>query len=147
MLSYPTLWEGSLFDQLQRLQREMDELFGPWPGPANIRNAGRGSFPPVNVGVSENQVDVYVFAPGMKKEDFDVSLQRNVLTVSGSREEKRPEGVNHYLAERFHGRFRRVIGLPEDVDPEKVDATYRDGVLRVTVQKHAASRPRRITIS
>lgn len=76
-----------------------------------------------------------------------MSIQQNLLTISGSRRIDAEEKAEYYRRERFDGDFRRVITLPEDVDPERVDAKYRDGVLQITVQRREAARPRQITVS
>jgi HSP20 family protein len=82
----------------------------------------------------------------MDPKALDLSIQRNLLTISGERKVPEREGVQYYREERFDGEFRRVVTLPEDVDPEKVVATYTDGVLHVSVQRREATRPRQIEI-
>jgi HSP20 family protein len=82
----------------------------------------------------------------MNPKALDLSIQRNLLTISGERKVPEREGVQYYREERFDGPFRRVVTLPEDVDPEKVEATYTDGVLHVSVQRREATRPRQIEI-
>jgi HSP20 family protein len=57
------------------------------------------------------------------------------------------EKAEYYRRERFDGDFRRVVALPEDVDPERVEAKYRNGVLHITVRRHESARPRQITVS
>jgi HSP20 family protein len=141
-----TNFEGSLFDDLWRMQREMDEAFTRWPWPAGIRSVARGTYPPLNVGVTPEKADVYLFVAGMNPKALDLSIQRNLLTISGERKVPEREGVQYYRDERFDGPFRRVVTLPEDVDPEKVEATYTDGVLHVSVQRREATRPRQIEI-
>lgn len=137
-------FDTRVFDELRRLESEMDQLFGR--GPAGIRAVNRGTFPPVNVGSTPERVDVYLFAPGIDPKTLDVSIQRNLLTVSGNRKAAVVEGADYYRRERFDGNFRRVLTLPEDVDPARVDASYRDGVLQITVQRREAARPRQIQI-
>lgn len=135
--------ESSLFDQFRRMEEEMDEIFGRLPG---IRSVARGSFPPVNVGVTPEKVDVYLFSPGLEADSLDVSIQQNVLTVSGQRKPAAAENAKFYRRERFAGEFRRVITLPDDIDPEQVTAQYTDGVLHVAVQRRESSKPRQIQI-
>ena len=101
---------------------------------------------PLNVGVTPEKADVYLFVAGMDPKALDLSIQRNLLTISGERKVPEREGVQYYRDERFDGEFRRVVTLPEDVDPEKVVATYTDGVLHVSVQRREATRPRQIEI-
>lgn len=135
--------ESSLFDQFRRMEEEMDEMLGRLPG---IRSAARGSFPPVNVGVTPDKVNVYLFSPGLDVDSLDVSIQQNVLTVAGQRKATAAEGAKFYRRERFAGEFRRVITLPDDIDPDQVTAQYTDGVLQVSVQRRESSKPRKIQI-
>jgi HSP20 family protein len=135
-----------LFDQLQQLQREMDDAFGVWAGPANIRAVAQGAWPAINVGTTAKQVDVYLFAAGLDPDKLDISIQNNTLSISGERKIEVPEAENYYLQERFNGEFRRVLTLPTDVDPNKVDANYKNGVLHITVQRSEASQPKQIKV-
>lgn len=146
MWGYLTGFENDLFDQFERTHRQMDRLFGDWGGARGIRSVAAGTFPAINVGASPQQVDVYVFAAGMDPKSLDISLQKNLLTVSGERRIESPEDVEFYRQERFNGSFRRVITLPEDVDADKVNAGYRDGVLQISVQRQEAVRPRQIEV-
>jgi HSP20 family protein len=139
--------QGSLFDQLNRLQRELDESFGLWPQAAELRASGWGSWPPINIGATPERVDVYLFAPGLDPNELDINIQRNLLTIAGQRRIERAEDQRWYRTERHSGEFRRAVTLPEDVDPDRVDASYRDGVLHVSVQRHESNQPRRITVS
>jgi HSP20 family protein len=146
MLGYLTGFDGSVFDQFERMRREMNALLGDDAGTSGIRSVVAGSYPPINVGVSTEQVDVYAFAAGLDPKSLDISLQQNLLTLSGERKLDAPEDAQFYRQERFHGSFRRVITLPEDVDPDRVNASYRDGILHVSVQRREAVRPRQIEI-
>ena len=147
---FGSLWgsfDTSLFDEFRRLEGEMDQLFGRGSLPAGIRATRRGTFPPVNVGATPERVDVYLFAAGLDPKSLDISIQQNLLAVSGDRKVPVDEADDYYRQERFDGEFRRVITLPDDVDPERVDAKYRDGVLQITVQRREAARPRQITVN
>jgi HSP20 family protein len=135
-----------LFGDLDRLQREMDTLFDLTP---SIRGYGRGGYPALNVGATPEAVEIYAFAPGLDPAAIEVHLERGVLTISGERKPVRPEADSRstlHLNERFDGRFRRVISLPDDADSGAVVADYRDGVLHVSVKRREASRPRRIEV-
>jgi HSP20 family protein len=146
MFGIPSSLPSSLFDELWRVQQEVDELFGHWTSPGGIRSLPRGSFPAVNVGHTPERVDVYVFAPGIDPKALDISLQQNLLTVSGQRQIALEEQASYYRQERFSGEFRRVISLPEDVDPERVSAKYRDGIVQISVERRESARPRQIEI-
>jgi HSP20 family protein len=140
-------FDTDLFDQFRRLESEMGQLFGHSPWPVGIRAVQRGTFPPINVGATPERVDVYLFAAGLDPTNLDVSIQHNLLSVSGSRKIEASENAEYYRRERSDGDFRRVITLPDDVDPERVQAKYRDGVLQITIQRREAARPRQITVS
>lgn len=137
---------SSIFDELWRVQQEVDELFGSWTSPSGIRSLPRGSFPAINVGQTPERVEVYLFVPGIDPKSLDISIQQNLLTVSGKREINVQEGVEYYRQERFGGEFRRVISLPEDVDPDRVQAKYSDGIVQISVERRESSRPRQIQI-
>jgi HSP20 family protein len=145
---FETLFSGDrrLFDEFRRMEQQMDETFGRWPWPAGIRSAARGAYPPINVGATADGVDIYLFAAGLDPKAVDISVQQNLLTVSGSRQIPAKEGVDYYRQERYSGEFRRVITLPDDVDPDRVEASYRDGVLQITVKRREAAKPRRIEV-
>ncbi|MFC6672150.1 Hsp20/alpha crystallin family protein [Marinobacterium aestuariivivens] len=140
------VFDRDLFGQMERMRREMEQLFGDWRGASGIRSVAAGSFPAINIGGSPEQVDVYVFAPGIDPKQLDVSLQQNLLTLTGERPLSYPESVQFYRRERFDGKFRRVLSLPEDVDPDKVTAHYRDGVLHIQVKRAETVKPRRIEV-
>ena len=139
-------FDSSLIDNYRRLESEMDQLLGRSSYPAGIRAVPRGTFPPINIGATAERVDVYLFAAGLDPKSIDVSIQQNLLSISGNREATVKPDAEYYRRERYDGEFRRVIALPDDVDPEKVDAKYRDGVLQITVQRRQPARPRQVEI-
>jgi HSP20 family protein len=136
----------SLYDELRRMEQEMDTLFGRWSAPAGIRWVSRGTFPAANVGATSDTVEVYLFAPGVDPKSIELTMQQNLLLVSGKREVPENEKATYYRQERFSGEFRRAITLPDDVDPDRVDANYRDGVLQVTMKRQESARPRKIEV-
>jgi len=144
---YRTLFPRDLFAELDRLQRDLSGVLEPSP---SIRGLGRGGYPALNVGTTPTSVELYAFAPGLDPASIDVQLDRGVLTVSGERPATLPGSADAkqtlHLNERFAGRFRRVVSLPDDIDPGAVTAAYRDGVLRVSVQRRASAQPRRIDV-
>jgi HSP20 family protein len=148
---YPSLtrFPGGLFADFDALQRQVEQLLGPLPWPSSIRATGRGAFPALNVGVTGDSVEIYAFAPGLDPAKLEVSVDKGLLTITGERASELPqasEKVNIYASERFSGAFRRVISLPEDVDSARVDAKYRDGILRIAIPKLERSKPRRVEV-
>ena len=146
MIGGPGSNETGFFDELRRIEEQMNEAFGRWPWRSGIRSVARGTYPPINVGATAERVDVYLFAAGLDPKALDISIQQNLLTLSGERRAPVEKEVNYYRKERFDGPFRRVITLPEDVDPERVTAQYRDGVLHIQVPRREVARPRQITV-
>jgi HSP20 family protein len=133
--------------ELQRLDEELDDLLTgavPWAG--GIRSLPPGTFPAVNIASSEEAVTVYLFAPGIDAKALEISLQHNLLSVSGKREGARQPKATYYRNERYEGEFRRVIALPDDIDPGKVEASYRDGIVEIRVMRFESSKPRQIRI-
>jgi len=117
---------------------------------SNIRALSRGSFPAVNVGSSPDTVEVIAFAPGVDPKSLQVTVDKGLLVIAGERSSeapKRSEGDTVYAQERFTGAFKRVIALPDDADPAKVDARLREGVLHVSIAKRESSKPRQITVN
>lgn len=139
-------FDSSLFDEVRRMQRQMDQLFGTAPWSSGIRAVERGTYPPINIASSGDRVDVYLFAAGVDPASLDLTIEQNLLTVAGERNLITEEGANYYRRERFDGAFRRVVTLPDDVDPDKVEARYRDGVLHIAILRRAAAKPRQIEV-
>jgi len=132
--------------ELDRLQRDVQQAFDVSP---SIRGLGRGGYPALNVGGTAQAVEIYAFTPGLDPASIEVNLDRGVLTISGERKASLPAPdakTTVHIHERFDGRFRRVLTLPDDVDPNSVSANYRDGVLHVSVKRKEAAQPRRITV-
>lgn len=142
-------YASPIFNQVRRLEQELDELFGvgtTLTGTRDIRSLPAGTFPAVNVGSTPEAVSVYLFAPGIDPSKLDLSMQQNLLTVSGERPAVEEQDAKYYRRERFTGEFRRAISLPEDVDPDRVEARYSNGVLKVTLGRRAEAGPHRIPV-
>lgn len=143
---YRSLFSRDLFAEMDRLQRELQQSFDIVS--PSIRGFARG-FPALNVGSTPKSVEIYAFAPGVDPSRIEVHLDRGVLTIEGERAASLPaeDGKSTvHLNERFDGRFRRVLSLPDDIDPAGIQAAYRDGVLHVSVPKREEAQPRRIEV-
>src|SRR5688572_4094517 len=128
---------ADLFAELNRLHQAMDQVFGT-AGNDGIRSAAAAGFPVLNVGATPETIEVQALAPGLDPASLELSVDRGLLVIAGERKSELPadrERTSVHAQERFTGRFRRVLSLPEDADPGKVDASYRDGILRVTVAR------------
>ena len=137
------------FRDLRALQDEVNRLFSS----SLTRDFGdeglsRGAWAP-SVDIYENKDNVVLEAelPGMNREDFELTVENNVLTLRGERRfEKRDEGDNYHRVERSYGQFTRSFSLPQTVSAENAAAEYQNGVLRVTLQKREEVKARRIQI-
>lgn len=139
---------ADVFGELNRLQSVLDQVFRPLER-SSIRALAGSGFPVINVGATPDAIEIMALAPGLDPGTLQVTADRGLLIVAGERKGALPErrdGVSVYAQERFSGSFRRVVSLPEDADPGRIDARYRDGILRITVAKHESSKPRRIDV-
>lgn len=140
---YRTLFPRDLFAELDRLQRGVAHGLDWSP---SIRGITRG-FPAMNVGSTPRSIEVYAFVPGVDPATLEVQIEKGVLTIAGERKaEEVPEKSAVHIDERFAGRFRRVVTLPDDIDANAVSARCRDGVLHISVTRKEAAQARRITV-
>ena len=143
---FGSLYPRDVLAELDRLQREVQQSFDISP---SIRGLGRGGFPALNVGGTPQSVEIYAFTPGLDPKSLEVNLDRGVLTIAGERTSDLPKAeskANVHINERFHGRFRRVLTLPDDVDPNGVTAQYHDGILHISIKRREEAQPRRISV-
>ena len=138
------------FRDLRTLQEEVNRLFS-----TNLTRAfddegiSRGAWAPsVDIYENKDQIVLEAELPGMKQEDFDLSIENNVLTLRGERRfEKTDETDNYHRVERSYGAFTRSFTLPQTVSAEGATAEYNNGVLRVTLPKREETKARRIQVS
>jgi HSP20 family protein len=134
------------FRDLRGLQSEVNRLFSTaFPGDEGI---ARGSWNP-NVDIFENADQIVLEAelPGLKREDFDLTVENNVITLSGQRHfERTDSGDNYHRVERSYGSFSRSFTLPQSVAAEEARAEYDAGVLRVVLPKREAVKARKIEV-
>lgn len=137
--------------ELASFKDEMDNLFNRFfetDFPISRRLFGEGEWVP-RVDVSEGKGEIMVMAeiPGCEAGDLDVQLEGRTLMISGEKkQEKEEKEENYHRVERSYGRFSRMVELPGEVDPKKVDATYKKGVLKLVLKKMRESETRKIEI-
>jgi len=134
---------------LNRLREEINRVFEEPFGALSQATGFFGGWSP-SLDVYEDKDNVFVKAelPGMKKEDIDVSLTGDTLTISGQRKEaQETKDAENYRSERFFGRFQRSITLPHAVDPNKIQASYKDGILTVTCAKSEEAKRKQIDVN
>ena len=138
----------SQLDPLSNLRAEINRLFDtPFTGLPEGEVFNTWS-PALDLFEDKDHLVAQLEAPGLKKEDIDVSLHDGVLTIAGERRQEKPvEQKQGHRTERYYGRFQRSIALPKAVDSSNVKATYNDGVLTVTLPKTEEAKPRQITIA
>lgn len=106
-----------------------------------------GFTPALNVSETEKELIVKAEVPGMDRKDINISLSRNLLTVKGQKkQEKEDENENYHIVERCYGRFSRTIRLPFEVEADNVNATCKDGVLKITLPKLETAKTRKIDV-
>jgi HSP20 family protein len=132
--------------RLNWLEREMDALFGGVLPEAAGGQAGPAGFPAINAWEDSENYYVEAELPGMAAPDLELSVVDQELTLKGERKSQDPQGVTWHRRERAFGKFARVFELPTPVDSEKVTAEFTSGVLRVTLPKVGAAKPRRIEV-
>lgn len=136
--------QPSVFEDFRR---EVDSLMNQFFEGEGLSN-GTGWFSPLaNVAETDGEYEVTVDLPGMKPDDFNIELRHGDLWITGERkQESEKKEKNWHRVERHYGEFRRVIRVGDDVDPDKVNAEYSDGVLRITIPKSETSKPKRIPV-
>ena len=139
----------SPFRHLSLLRDEIDRLFD---SPLNALTTNSQQFlngwlPAIDLFEDRDHLVLKAELPGMKKEDIEISLHGDVLTLSGERKEDETfDKADTYRAERFLGRFQRTLTLPVTVDAKRVDASYRDGILTITLAKAEEAKPKQIEV-
>ncbi len=138
------------FRELRSLQDEMNRLFMT-SLPRNLSQeemASGGWSPNVDIFESENEIVLEAELPGMKREDFELSIENNVITLKGERHfEKKEEGDNYHRVERSYGSFTRSFSLPRTVSAESTSADFKNGILRVSLPKKEEAKARKIEVT
>lgn len=126
-----------------RLNRVFDEAYGHSTG-----NLDYGQWmPAVDLKEKENQFVLLADMPGMAKEDMDIHVENNVLTIQGERRfEQEAEKQSYHRVERAYGKFVRSFALPTRVQADAISASYKDGILEVMIPKAEESKPKKIAI-
>jgi HSP20 family protein len=137
-------WES--FREMDQLRREMDRLWERASGPERYRRRA-GVFPLLNLSEDKDHVYVRAELAGVKPEDIDITLEDNKLVLRGERKIPAEEKVvGYHRREREAGSFRRVVRLPERLDPAKVEAIFKEGILTITLAKPEEVKPKQITV-
>jgi HSP20 family protein len=132
---------------LARLHDEMDDLFRGFFQDWELPVWGRGRWPTLDIAETENELVVKAEVPGCKAEGIDISVSGNTLTISGEKkEEEETKKKGYYHVERSYGSFRRDVTLESEVDPAKIEAECKDGVLTITLPRSEQAKPTKIKV-
>ena len=140
----PALSE-EMFDMRRQINRMFDNLFrGEAPDPADL---GSDWNPSVDIAERESEYVVRVELPGVNKDDVRITLEDSHLTIRGEKkQEKESKEANYHRMERSYGSFQRSFALPASVKADKIEASYRDGILTVTLPKADEARRKQIEV-
>lgn len=146
MYGVPTWRVRSPFQELNRMQRQMDRLFDAFSGQRE-GGVSAGVFPPINLSANQEHYIVRAELPGIATDKLDIQATGNSLSISGERKiAEEGNGVRYHRREREGGTFSRVITLPGDINAEIVDAELANGILTIKVAKAEAAKPKQITV-
>ena len=131
---------GSPFRDTRLLQEELNRL-------AQSAAAPRASFPAINVYAHQDGIVITAELPGVKQDALEITVHRDTVTLRGERQDQPEDARAYHRRERGRGSFVRTFGLPFQVDPDKVDAKLRDGVLTLALHRPEHDKPKRISVS
>ena len=145
-MTYITRFEP--FRDLLNLQNQVSRVFQDFNRGSDELLTSGTFVPPVDIYEDEHSITLKLEIPGINEKDIDIRLENNTLTVRGERSfEKEEKEENFHRIERRYGSFARSFTLPNTVDPENVEASYENGVLRVKLAKRAEAKPKQIKVS
>lgn len=133
---------------VSRFQPDLfDRFFGDAGWPTLLEREDRLFAPSVDVSESDDAITVKAEMPGMEKEDIDITVSEGLLTLSGEKKDEHEEKKeNYHVRESRYGSFRRTVRLPASVEADKIDASYKDGILTVSVPKSEKAKSKKIEV-
>jgi HSP20 family protein len=140
---FPTWESRSPFAELERIRRQMERQLEGWPH----QRQTPGVFPLINLTENKDSFFIRAELPGMSSADLDMQATSNSVSISGERKiPAENKEAKYHRREREAGMFSRVVGLPSEIDPDKVEANMVNGILTVVVPKAQAAKPRQISV-
>ncbi len=134
--------------EFERMRREMDRLWDSFfeRRPTKIEEEGE-FLPALDLAETDNELVVKCEVPGLEPKDIDISLSGGMLTIKGEKKQEREEKeADYHLVERSYGAFTRSIQLPKEVQGEKISASYKNGILKITLPKSEEAKKKEIKI-
>jgi HSP20 family protein len=148
LVGWPSTGWQNQFSQIEQMRRDMARISSALFGGPQSGVLPSGVFPAVNI--HEDKENFYIRAelPGISNQDLDLQVTGRNLSIAGERNiESQGDGVRYHRKEREAGKFNRVIGLPGDIDADKIDAKVVNGMLTITLPKSEAAKPRQIAVN
>ena len=140
----PTYRIRSPWDELNRMRQQLDRMFDDTPN----QRVSAGVFPLINLTEDKDRYYVRAELPGLKGDELDIHVTGKNLAISGERKiAAAEEGARYHRREREAGSFSRMIGLPGEVDAEKVEASLENGILTIAISKAEIAKPKQISVS
>jgi HSP20 family protein len=140
-------WNTRLPSVLETFRREMDRVMNRFFSEEGDRNLRPWLTLDANIAETDKEFEISVDLPGLKPDEFNVEFKDGCLWITGERkQEQEQSGKTYHVVERSYGHFRRVINLGNEVDPDRIQAHYKDGVLTVIVPKAESARPKKIEV-
>lgn len=144
-MAYLTRFEP--FRDLVNFQNQINRIFQDYNRGSDELLTSGTFVPPVDIYEDEHSITLKLEVPGIEEKDLDIKLENNTLTVRGERNfEKEEKEENFHRIERRYGAFARSFTLPNTVDPENVQASYENGILKITLAKRAEAKPKQIKV-
>jgi HSP20 family protein len=132
----------------KKIDNMYDQFFGPDFLPSTYLFGGRNWDPKLDISEGKKDITIKVEIPGIEAKDFDISIDGRLLTIRGEKkQEQKEKDETYYRVERSYGFFKRIIDLPAEVDPNKVDASYKRGVLKMKLRKLKESKTKKIKVT
>jgi HSP20 family protein len=146
LFNVPTWGFRTPFQELERMRQQMDSLFGQLSD-SDYTRFSAGVFPAINLTEDKDSYYVRAELPGVKAADLDIQATSKGISITGERRlAVEGDNVRYHRRERDSGSFSRIIGLPGDIDADKVDAKLENGILTVSVPKAEAAKPKQIAV-
>jgi HSP20 family protein len=144
-VDFPAWRMRSPFEELEQMRRQMNRLFEETRAPYQVSQAG--VFPLINLTEDKDSYLIRAELPGVKGDELDIQATGNNIAISGERKiATEEEGARYHRREREAGKFSRMIGLPGDIDADRVDANLKNGILTIVVSKAEAAKPKQISV-
>lgn len=146
LYTMPNLGFYSILNDFDRLSKNLDLFGNQWFGQTKTHRSG--IFPAVNVTEDEDNYFIRAELPEVKSEDLDIQVTGNTVSISGERKiAAENEGAKYHRREREAGKFSRMISLSREIDTDKIDASLKNGILKVVLRKSEAAKPKKITVN